>query len=36
VDKNAKNDVKLILYNNRDIPLKTRKNEEMEKNKTKA
>jgi hypothetical protein len=29
VEKNAKNDVKLTLYNNRDIPMNTRKNEEM-------
>jgi hypothetical protein len=29
VEKNAKNDVKLMLYNDKNIPLKTRKNEEM-------
>jgi hypothetical protein len=34
VETNAKNIVKLMLYNDRNIPLKTRKNEEMEKNKS--
>jgi hypothetical protein len=32
VEKNAKNDVKLMLYNDKNIPLKTRRNEEMSKN----
>jgi hypothetical protein len=31
VEKSGKNDTKLILYNNRDIPMKTRKDEETQK-----
>jgi hypothetical protein len=34
VEKNAKNDVKLMLYNDKNIPLKTRKNEEMTNNRS--